>query len=113
MTERGVSVDHSTINRWVNKFSSLLEAEARKRRNPVGTSWRLDETYIRVTGKWKYFFRAVDKDGKTIDFLLTAKRDERAARRFFSESHRKLRRAGLDYRRQKRCKSRSYHELQH
>ena len=86
MTERGVSVDHSTINRWVNKFSSLLEAEARKRRNPVGTSWRLDETYIRVTGKWKYFFRAVDKDGKTIDFLLTAKRDERAARRFLAKA---------------------------
>ena len=82
MTERGISVDHSTINRWVNKFSPLLEAEARKRRKPVGTSWRLDETYIRVKGKWKYLYRAVDKEGSTIDFLLTAKRDERAARRF-------------------------------
>ena len=82
MTERGISVDHSTINRWVNKYSPLLEAAARKHRKPVGKSWRLDETYIKVKGKWKYLYRAVDKSGDTIDFLLTAKRDKRAARRF-------------------------------
>lgn len=82
MAECGISVDHSTINRWVNKFSPLLEAEAKKRRKPVDTSWRLDETYIRVKGKWKYLYRAVDKNGNTIDFLLAAKRNERAARRF-------------------------------
>jgi transposase-like protein len=82
MAERGVCVDHSTINRWVNKFSPLLQAAAKKRCKPADTSWRLDETYIRVKGKWKYLYRAVDKYGNTIDFLLTAKRDDRAARRF-------------------------------
>ena len=82
MTERGVSVDHSSINRWVKKFSPLLEAEARKRRKPVSTSWRLDETYIKVKGEWTYLYRAVDKCGNTVDFLLTAKRDQRAAKRF-------------------------------
>lgn len=86
MTERGLTIDHSTINRWVNKYSPLLEAEARRHRKPIGTSWRLDETYIKVKGKWKYLYRAVDKFGNTIDFLLTAKRDERAARRFLEKA---------------------------
>src|SRR5262245_38339542 len=82
MAERGVSVDHSTINRWVLKYAPLLEAEARKHRKPVTRSWRLDETYIRVKGQWKYLYRAVDTEGHTVDFLLTAKRDKAAAQRF-------------------------------
>jgi putative transposase len=86
MAERGLSVDHSTINRWVLKYSPLLEAEARKHRKPISGSWRLDETYIKVKGKWKYLYRAVDKHGQTIDFLLTAKRDKAAARRFLHKA---------------------------
>ena len=86
MEERGVDVDHSTINRWVLKYTPLLETEARRRKRPVGTSWRMDETYIKVKGHWKYLYRAVDKEGDTIDFLLTAKRDTRAALRFLTKA---------------------------
>ncbi len=78
MQEGGVTINHATINGWVLKYSPLLEAEARKRRRPVLGSWRLDETYIKVKGKWKYLYRAVDKNGHTIDFLLTARRDKAA-----------------------------------
>ena len=80
--ERGVQVDHSTINRWVIKYAPLLLEKARKYKKTVGVSWRLDETYIKVKGQWKYLYRAVDKEGNTIDFLLTAKRDTQAALRF-------------------------------
>lgn len=86
MSERGMSVDHSTINRWVIKYSPALEVEARKRKYSVGDSWRMDETYIKVKGVWKYLYRAVDKEGKTIDFLLTAKRDKKAALRFLRKA---------------------------
>lgn len=67
MKERGVSVDHSTVNRWVLKYAPQLEASARKHRKQVVKSWRLDETYIKVKGKWKYLYRAVDKEGNTVD----------------------------------------------
>jgi transposase-like protein len=86
MEERGVQVDHSTINRWSIRFLPLLEKAFRKYKRPVGVSWRMDETYIKVNGKWKYLYRAVDKAGKTIDFLLTAKRDKEAAMRFFNKA---------------------------
>ena len=86
MAERGVSVDHSTINRWILKYSPQLEIAARKHRKPVSTSWRLDETYIKIKGKWKFLYRAVDKEGNTIDFLLTAKRDKAAAMRFLKKA---------------------------
>ena len=86
MEERGVDVDHSTVNRWVLKYTPLLETEARRRKKPVGVSWRLDETYIKVKGQWRYLYRAVDKEGDTIDFLLTAKRDTRAALRFLKKA---------------------------
>jgi putative transposase len=79
MRERGVSVDHTTVNRWVVKYSPLLEAAFHRHKRPVWLSWRLDETYIRVKGEWKYLYRAVDKHGHTIDFLLTEQRDEPAA----------------------------------
>ena len=86
MEERGVSVDHSSINRWAIRFVPLIEKMARKHKHPVGGSWRMDETYIKVKGVWKYLYRAVDKLGKTVDFLLTAKRDMVAAKRFFDKA---------------------------
>ena len=88
MEERGVFVDHSSINRWAVRFLPLLEKAFRKHKRPVGVSWRMDETYIKVKGVWKYLYRAVDKEGKTVDFLLTAKRDKAAAKRFFDKSMR-------------------------
>ena len=86
MQERGVSVDHSSINRWAIRFLPLIEKMARKHKRPVGGSWRMDETYIKVKGVWKYLYRAVDKQGKTVDFLLAAKRDMAAAKRFFDKA---------------------------
>jgi len=86
MQERGVVVDHSSINRWAIRFLPLLEKAFRKHKHAVGTSWRMDETYIKVNGAWKYLYRAVDKQGQTVDFLLTAKRDAAAARRFFEKA---------------------------
>ena len=68
---RGVLVDHATIQRWVYKFTPLIEVAFKKRRKTVGKSWRMDETYIKVKGRWMYLYRAVDKEGKTVDFLLT------------------------------------------
>jgi putative transposase len=79
MRERGVHVDHATINRRVVKYSPLLEAAFHARKQPVWSSWRMDETYIRVKGEWRYLYRAVDKHGQTIDFLLAKERDEQAA----------------------------------
>jgi putative transposase len=89
MAERGVSVDHATINRWVIKYSPQLEEAFHRRKRSVWSSWRLDETYIRVKGEWKYLYRAVDKTGQTIDFLLTEQRDARAAKRFLTKAIRR------------------------
>ncbi len=86
MAERGVEVDHSSLNRWVLKYTPSLEVAFRQRKRPVGISWRLDETYISIKGQWKYLYRAVDKAGHTVDFLLTAKRDRRAAGRFLRQA---------------------------
>ena len=86
MEERGVHVDHSSINRWAIRFLPLLEKVCRKLKRPVGGSWRMDEMYINVKGAWKYLYRAVDKEGKTVDFLLTAKRDKAVALRFFDKA---------------------------
>ena len=86
MEERGVFVDHSSINRWAIRFLPLLEMVFRKQKRPVGGSWRMDETYIKVKGVWKYLYRAVDKEGKTVDFLLTARCDKAAALRFFEKA---------------------------
>ena len=81
MLERGVSVDHSTIQRWVVKYAPPLEAcvSEKKYKRPTGPSWRADETYIKVKGVWHYLYRAVDKAGKTIDFMLLKNRDKKAA----------------------------------
>ena len=86
LEERGVEVDHSTLNRWVVKYVPLLDCQFRDRKRPVGGSWRLDETYVKVKGEWKYLYRAVDKAGATVDFLLTAKRDRKAALRFLHKA---------------------------
>jgi putative transposase len=86
IAERGIRVDHSTINRWVIKYAPLLAAGPRRHKRAVGLSWRLDETDIKVAGGWKYYYRAVDKEGNTIDFLLTAKRDKLAATRFLRQA---------------------------
>jgi putative transposase len=86
MGERGVEVDHSTLNRWVRKYVPTLEKAFRARKRPVGGSWRMDETYVRVKGAWKYLYRAVDKAGATVDFLLTARRDRKAALRFLRKA---------------------------
>jgi putative transposase len=86
MAERDICVDHSTVHRWVIKVVPLFEKTFRKHKRPVGKSWRVDETYIKVKGSWKYLYRAVDKAGDTIDFLFRAKRDKAAARRFFEKA---------------------------
>lgn len=86
MAERGIVVDHSTPHRWVIRLVPLLDKAFRRRKRPVGRRWRMDETYIKVKGQWKYLSRAVDSSGQTIDFLLTAKRDAAAALRFFRKA---------------------------
>jgi len=86
MQERGFEVDHSTIHRWVMQYAPLLEQKFRQvKRKPCGR-WRLDETYIKVKGEWKYYYRAVDRNGDTVDFLLTAKRDKKAAMRYLKKA---------------------------
>jgi putative transposase len=86
MEERSVEVDHATLNRWVVKYSPMIASEAQKRKSPTNSSWRMDETYIKVKGKWVYYYRAVDKNGKTLDFMLSEKRDAKSARRFFKQA---------------------------
>src|SRR5947208_11092452 len=89
MLERGVHVDHSTINRWVVKYSPPLEEAFHRCKRPVWISWRMDETYIKVKGEWRYLYRAVDKYGETIDFLLTENRDKEAALRCLKKAIRR------------------------
>ena len=85
--ERGLSVDHATINRWVIHYAPQLEEAFRNRhKRQVDGSWHMDETYLKVKGKDVYLYRAVDKFGKTIDFMLSEKRDKAAATRFFEKA---------------------------
>src|SRR5208337_912255 len=87
MGERGVSVDHSTIYRWVQKYAPEIERRLRWQwRGPRSTSWRVDETYVKVRGQWTYLYRAVDKHGNTIDFYLSPTRNTAAAKRFLGKA---------------------------
>ena len=83
---RGVEVDHSTIQRWMFKFSPEVEKNMNKRKRQVGSSWRIDETYIKVGGKDRYLYRAVDKFGNTVDFLLTKRRMTGSAQKFLNKA---------------------------
>src|SRR5881396_2196803 len=89
LEERGVPIDHATIQRWVVKDSPLLEEAFHRRKRPVWVSWRMDETSIKVKGQWYYLYHAVDKTGQTIDVLLTEHRDEEAALRFLKKAIRR------------------------
>jgi putative transposase len=89
LEERGVPIDHATIQRWVVKYSPQLEEVFHRRKRSVWISWRMDETYIKIKGAWYYLYRAVDKQGQTIDFLLTEHRDEQAAKRFLTQAIRR------------------------
>lgn len=86
MAERGVEVDHATLNRWVVKFSPMIAANAQARKRPTAVSWRMDETYIKVKGPWTCYYRADDKTDKTLDFVLSERRNKAAARRFFKRA---------------------------
>lgn len=86
MAERGIEVDHATINRWVLKYAPELDKRIRPHLRLTNDSWRVDETYIQVKGQWKYLYRAVDSQGNTLDFLLCAKRDAVAAERFLRKT---------------------------
>ena len=86
MRERGLRVHHTAIFRWVQCYAPELDRRGRPHLKPVSKSYRVDETYVRVKGRWKYLYRAVDKQGQTIDFLLAARRDVAAAKRFFNKA---------------------------
>ncbi|MGJ0579590.1 IS6 family transposase [Xenorhabdus bovienii] len=86
MAERGVAVDHSTLSRWVHRLIPLRVKLYRWSKPAVGRRWRMDETSIKIKGQWRYLYRAVDSDGNTVDFLLTARRDKEAALRFFKKA---------------------------
>ena len=83
---RGAVIDHATLQRWLIRFVPLIDKEVRKRKRPVGSSWRMDETYIKINGKWVYLYRAVDSCGNTIEFLLRKYRDAVAAKAFFRKA---------------------------
>jgi transposase-like protein len=86
MAERGIDLAHTTILRWVLRYVPEFEKKWKQFASPVGTSWRVDETYIRVRGEWKYLYRVVDKQGNTVDFLLTRHRNIAAAKQFFTQA---------------------------
>ena len=84
LADRGVAVDYTTLSRWVRRFAPELERRTRRHLHPCRGPWHVDETYVRVGSQWRYlYYRTVDGTGQTVDFLLSARRDERAARRFF------------------------------
>lgn len=86
MAERGVDVDHATLNRWVEKYSSAIAVQSHRWKAQTGRSWRMDEIYVKVKGRWMYLYRAIDKWGNTLDFMLSERRDEAAATAFFAKA---------------------------
>jgi len=86
MAERGIEIDHATFHRWVVRYAPQIADQAQKRKRPTLGSWRVDETYIKVKGKWTYLYRAVDRDGQTLEFMLSERRNLGAARRFFKKA---------------------------
>ena len=88
MAERGILLAHTTILRWVQRYVPEFEKRWSRYARPVGNSWRVDETYLKIKGQWVYLYRAVDKVGRTVDFLLSRRRDIAAAKRFFSRATR-------------------------
>jgi DDE domain len=86
MAERGITLTHTTILRWVQRYVPEFEKRWKRYALPVGNSWRVDETYIKVRGQWVYLYRAVDKEGRTVDFLLSKRLDVATAKRFFSRA---------------------------
>ena len=86
LAERGLLVDHVTVWRWVQRYAPEMERRLRSKLKPSNDSWRVDETYIRLKGQWRYLYRAVDSSGATIDFLLSAKQDAAAAKRFLAKA---------------------------
>src|SRR4028119_1345869 len=86
LQDRGVTVDHTTLFRWIQAYAPELEKRIRPHLRTCNGSWRVDETYVKVKGRWTYLYRAVDSRGQTIDFLLSAKRDVEAAKRFFRKA---------------------------
>ena len=86
MAERGISIAHTTILRWVQRYVPEFMKRWQRYARPVGTSWRCDETYIRIKGQWGYLYRAVDREGQTVDFFLSEHRDIAAAKRFFAQA---------------------------
>lgn len=86
LEERGADVDHSTVQKWVFHYAPELEQAFRKRKKSVGRSWKMDETYIKVNGRWVYLYWAVDSDGATIDFMLSEARDHAAVLKFFRQA---------------------------
>ena len=86
MAERGISVDHSTIHRWVLQYAPEIDSRCRSHLSPTSSSWRVDETFIKVKRGWRYLYRAVDHQGNTLDFLLAHSRDADAAERFFRKA---------------------------
>jgi transposase, IS6 family len=86
LVERGLDIDHVTVWRWVQRYAPELDRRRRAPLKSTNKSWRVDETFVRVKGKWAYLYRAVDSTGATIDFLLSAHRDTAAANRFFQKA---------------------------
>ena len=86
LAERGIEVDHVTVYRWVQRFTPLLADAARPCRHRVGDRWQVDETYVKVAGRWRYVYRAIDQSGHVIDVLFSPERDATAARRFFERA---------------------------
>ena len=86
MAERGLSLAHTTITRWVQRFVPAFEKRWNRYAHMTGRSWRVDETYIKIRGVWTYLYRAVDRDGKTVDFRLSRRRDVTAAKSFFRKA---------------------------